>query len=428
MSKLERPRMLEGWMKGMPASTQTLAIADVAGLGLNLLREDLSLPCAVLKESALRANETWMRQFARDAGVQLCPHGKTTMSPELFARQLDAGAWGITAATLHQLKVMRRFGVSRVLYANQLIGRQAIEYVVGELERDPAFDFYCLVDSVDAVNLLAAATANSTRPINLLLEMGQRGGRTGVRDCQEGLRVAAAIAGQRGLTLAGVETYEFIVSARDEDERDRNMARLFADFGELTRELDGRGWFGLPQIVLTAGGSGAFDLAAQALTGLRLSRPVVPVIRSGCYLTQDHGWLPGYFDRMRQRSTVVAGVAGRPADALEIWGHVQSRPEPELVLATIGKRDVSHDIHLPQPTLWFRPGLHSRPQPIDEGTTIQGLNDQHAYVRVAAQSPLRVGDMIAVGMSHPCTTFDKWRSMFIVDDDYTVIEAISTWF
>lgn len=428
MSKLERPRVLDGWMKGMPAATQTLAIADVAGLGLNLLREDLSLPCAVLKESALRANETWMSQFARAAGVQLCPHGKTTMSPELFARQLAAGAWGITAATLHQLKVMRRFGVPRVLYANQLVGRQAIEYVVGELQRDPGFDFYCLVDSVEGVEMLAAATGNSTRPIKLLLEMGQRGGRTGVRDGQEGLRVAAAIAGRQGLMLAGMEAYEFIVSAKDEDERDRNMARMFADFGELAQELDRRAWFGSPEVVLTAGGSGAFDLAAQAITSIPLSRPVIPVIRSGCYLTQDHGWLPGYFERMRQRSAAVAGVAGRPADAVEIWGYVQSRPEPELVLATIGKRDVSHDIHLPQPTLWFRPGLHQRPQPIAEGTTIQGLNDQHAYVRVASQSPLRVGDMIAVGMSHPCTTFDKWRGMFIVDDDYTVIDAISTWF
>jgi len=428
MSAGERGFIFDDWMKGMPASAPALSSCDIARLKLNLLREDLSLPCAILKESALRANEAWMGRFARDAGVLLCPHGKTTMSPELFARQLAAGAWGITAATPHQLKVMRRFGVPRVLYANQLIGRQAIEYVVSELERDPGFDFYCLVDSVDAVNLLGAAAANSTRPIKVLLEMGQRGGRTGVRTCQDGLGVAAAIAGQRGLQLAGVEAYEFIVSARDEDERDRNMARMFADFAELTHELDRRAWFGSPQIVLTAGGSGAFDLAAQAITSLRLSRPVIPVIRSGCYLTQDHGWLPGYFDRMRERSSVVAGVAGRPADAMEIWGYVQSRPEPELVLATIGKRDVSHDIHLPRPTLWFRPGIHGHPQPIAEGTTIQALNDQHAYVRVTPQAPLRVGDMIAVGMSHPCTTFDKWRSMFIVDDDYTVIDAISTWF
>jgi len=154
----------------------------------------------------------------------------------------------------------------------------------------------------------------------------------------------------------------------------------------------------------------------------------VPVIRSGCYLTHDNGWLPASLQRMRARSPLVARIRGAPQAAIEIWAYIQSRPEPHRAFATLGKRDVSFDIRMPEPILWYRPGLHSGPLPIQDGTSITGLNDQHAYLQLPIDSPLQVGDMIAVGISHPCTTFDKWRALLIVDDSYNVTGAISTYF
>ena len=56
------------------------------------------------------------------------------------------------------------------------------------------------------------------------------------------------------------------------------------------------------------------------------------------------------------------------------------------------------------------------------------MNDQHTYLRVPAEADVRVGDLIGSGISHPCTTFDKWRALFTVDDSYRVTGAILTFF
>lgn len=421
---IQTARPFSSWPDGIDQAHSD----DIAALGLNVLADDIALPCAILKETALRGNEQWMREFCSRAGVQLCPHGKTTMSPELFARQLRNGAWGITAATPHQVRILRSFGIDRIFYANQLMGGPAARFVIGELQSDPQFEFYCLVDSVANVEALGSATTGCKRPLHVLLEVGQQGGRTGVRSRHQALQVADAVRQYPGLALAGLETFEFVVPAHDDDERERNIATLFEEIAALAHELDRDGFFRGPQVILSAGGSTYFDVAAKSLASIQLSVPTLPLIRAGCYLTQDSGWMPGYVDRMRERSPLVAGIPGRPVDALEVWGYVQSRPEPQLALVTVGKRDISYDIRLPQPKLWFRPRVHSRPQHIPDGTEIVSLNDQHAYVKLPDQSPLSVGDLIGLGISHPCTTMDKWRSMLIVDDDYSVTGAISTWF
>ncbi|MFT3967864.1 MAG: amino acid deaminase, partial [Sphingobium sp.] len=153
--------------KGLPADCETIALDAIAGQGWNILREDLALPAAVLRESALRHNSAWMREFTRLSGVKIAPHGKTTMSPELFRMQLEDGAWGLTAATVGHLRVYRKCGIGRIFFANQLIGRQNIAYVAAELRRDPDFDFYCLIDSAAAIDLLEAGLAEHApgRPV-----------------------------------------------------------------------------------------------------------------------------------------------------------------------------------------------------------------------------------------------------------------------
>ena len=135
--------------KGLGFLERPLKRDQIARLGWNLLREDISLPAAVLYEDKLKHNLAWMRQFIAAYGVQLAPHGKTTMAPRLFEMQLQAGAWGITLATAHQTRVAHAHGVRRVLMANQLVGRQNMA-IVASLLRDPEFEFYCLVDSARA--------------------------------------------------------------------------------------------------------------------------------------------------------------------------------------------------------------------------------------------------------------------------------------
>ncbi len=116
------------------------------------------------------------------------------------------------------------------------------------------------------------------------------------------------------------------------------------------------------------------------------------------------------------------------APALEIWSVVQSRPEPQLAILSFGKRDASYDIDLPVPHAWFNAERHGVPQPVSSQWEIFKLNDQHAFLRLPPEASLAVGDFVSCGISHPCTTFDKWKLLYLVDDAYTIVDAIKTYF
>src|SRR5258708_37288185 len=216
LAELERTR-IDHRTKGFPGGANAMALKEIGQRGWNVLKEDLVLPVAVLRDSALVHNGQWMRRFLATSGALFAPHGKTTMAPQLFKRQLDDGAWAITVANAQQLAVCRDFGVKRVVMANQLIGRHAIRYVLDEIARDPEFDFYCLVDSIDGVRILAeAAKARAPgRPLQGLLEGGFEGGRTGVPELKTVLAVARAVAPQRPHPdLRGTERFEGLLQGQ----------------------------------------------------------------------------------------------------------------------------------------------------------------------------------------------------------------------
>ena len=399
--------------KGFPPA-EGVTPASLRGQGWNLLAGDLFLPALVLRESALAHNLDLMSRWCEAHGASLAPHGKTTMSPELFARQLGAGAWAITAATTSQARVYRAFGVERILLANELVEPASVRWVATELARDPSFDFLCIADSVEAVAAMDRALAvNTSRQVRVLVELGLAGGRTGARTVDDALEVAEAIGRSEALELAGVEGYEGIVHD------DARVDAFLAELRGLLERLEAAGSFSeQEEIVVTAGGSIYFDRVAEVLGST--DPRVRVVVRSGCYLTHDDGLYDehspfGSHGSERQRLH----------PAFEAWAVVLSRPEPALALVGMGKRDVPHDVGLPIP-------LRSRGQAgvrdVRGSMDVVDLNDQHAYVRIDPSDPLAVGDLLGCGISHPCTAFDKWRLIPVVDDGYTVIDAVHTFF
>lgn len=417
--------------KGIPGGTSPFRLADVGQQGWNLLREELPLPLAILRQSALQHNSRWMQAFLRTTGVDLAPHGKTSMSPQLFKQQFDDGAWGMTAATVSQIQVYRDFGCPRIIMANQLVGKQNILYILDELHRDEMFDFYCLVDSIEGVELLkqAVATHPLTRPLQVLLEIGYLGGRTGCRDRQSALQVAHAIKeASPHLAFRGIEGFEGMISGSNPAEREANVTAFLHEMAQVAQACDQVNLFANNEIILTAGGSSFYDLVVQEFTQYTFSQPIRIVIRSGCYLTHDINLYHHALEEIQQRSAIVQGLGKGLQPAIEVWSYVQSRPEPTRAYLTMGRRDCSSDAGLPQPQLWYCPTHHEQPIPLPAGYTITAVNDQHAYLQLPADSPLQVGDMIGCGISHPCTTFDKWQLMPIVNDNYDVVSAIRTYF
>ena len=423
--------LLSGLVKGLPPGVAPFPLGELAAKRWNLLREDLPLPAAVLKSSAIDHNDRWMQSFLALSGARIAPHGKTTMSPALFRRQLDDGAWAMTVATAQQVRVCRAMGIERIVLANQLIGRQAIRYVLDELAADPAFEFYCLIDSVACVEMLArAAERHPPRaPINLLLEGGIAGGRTGCRDLAGALEVARAVkrAGAP-LRLRGVEGFEGLIGGKTAEETEAGI-RAFLEFLATIAEACVReDLFAAGPVILSAGGSAFYDLVAERFSRERLGRESLVLIRSGCYLTHDSAAYRRAFERLRQRTPAVEALGEGLKPALEVWAYVQSRPEPGKAICTVGRRDISSDLDMPVPLAWYRPGTNAAPQPIGPGHTVTGLNDQHAHLALPKESPLAVGDMISFGVSHPCTTFDKWQVLYLVDDAYDVTGAVRTYF
>lgn len=421
--------LLDHRSKSFPQTAAPCRAADLAARGWNVLADDLPYPLAVLRRSALAHNLAWMQDFAERKGVALAPHGKTTMSPELFRLQLDAGAWGLTFATIHQLAVgVEEAGVRRAIIANQVLGDADLDGLYALLQRHADLRVWFLVDSPAQLRLIEdwAARRQVTRRFDTLLEMGVPGYRTGCRTLEEALALAQAMARSPAVQLGGVECYEGGAARCDNAHDTREVTALVRRVAEAVRQCDAQGLFAddPDAILLTAGGSAVFDLVVPLLRLQGLSRPVQGVLRSGCYLTHDHGNYRRYLRLVEQREGLDASL--RPA--LEVWTLVQSVPEPGLALLTGGRRDLSYDIEMPLPARWAPRGQRAAAE-APAGWSVTALNDQHAHLRFDPAGPApAVGDRVALGISHPCTTFDKWRWMALVEDDWTVSGAISTHF
>jgi len=404
-----------------PAST-----AQVAGQRLSLFGGDFTLPTLVLRESAVEQNVAGMAAWCAAAGVELAPHGKTTMAPQLFARQLAAGAWGMTAATAGHLRAYRAFGVPRILLANELTDPAAVAWLAAGLAADPGFDCYVYVDSLAGIALLDGVLRERSplaRPLPVLVELGQPGGRTGCRSVPEAVAVATTAAGTGTLRLAGAAGYEGSIGHDTEPGTLAAIGSFCRDLHQLGERL-GDLVPGPEPVLVSAGGSSYFDIVAAALTqptGDR--RPLRAVLRSGAYITHDHG-LYATLSPGRPGQTARTGPGLVPA--LELWAGVLSRPEPGLALLNAGRRDAPFDQGNPIP-LWVRPRGSEAIGPA-AGLRVTKLDDQHAYLAVPPDASLAPGDLVGLGISHPCTAFDKWRLLPMVDDGYRVTDLIHTFF
>lgn len=410
---------LDWRFKAIPPSLWGLSLAEAAARRPNVFDSGFTGPLVVLVADALEHNLRTMANWCAPRGIKLAPHGKTTMAPQLFAKQIEHGAWAITCANAAQLRVYRAFGVSRILMANQLVDPAALRWLADELAADPRFEFSCWVDSVRGVELMTQALRGAERPVDVLVELGGQGGRTGVRDETTARAVATAVRNSPVLRLAGVAGYEGALAHDAEPHSLDTVAAYLRRLRGLAIDLADA--FETEEVIVTAGGSAYFDQVAEELTAdWPLASPVVPVLRSGAYLTHDDGFYR-QISPLGERPRLGGAPPLRPA--LRAWAQVTSKPSSDLALLTLGKRDVSFDEGLPEPQLYRRDGKTLELT----GHTVTKLNDQHAFLALPATSPLEVGDWVGLGLSHPCTVFDKWSLIPVVDGE-TVTGFVRTFF
>ncbi|MDT0342363.1 alanine racemase [Streptomyces litchfieldiae] len=403
--------------KGLPPDAAGRTVGELTAERRDLYSGGFITPVLTLSAEAVEHNICCMERFASRHGLALAPHGKTTMSPRLFQRQLDHGAWGITVAVPHQARVARAFGVRRIFLANEVVDAAALAWLARELTADPAFRCVVYVDSARGVELMDAAltAAGAGRPLEVVVELGAPGARSGVRDAGEAATVADAVAATATLRLTGVAGYEGELPDADADTVREWMDALCG----LAVEFDKAGRFAAAEeIVVSAGGSAWFDVVAAAFGELPdLSRPTCRLLRSGAYISHDDGRYREVtpFNRVPQEGSLLP--------AFRLWAQVVSRPEPTLALINAGKRDIAYDLGLPEVQAVRTPeGRVSG----GAGLAVSRLADQHAFL--TGESVPQVGDWVALGMSHPCTIFEKWPLIPLVAGDGTVTDYIRTFF
>lgn len=430
MNELDEIR-LTARHKGLPERAVGMTTAEFLASGPRL--SEFWTPLIVLDDAAMRHNVETMATWCAERGLELMPHGKTTMAPALWQRQLDTGSLGITLATMGQVRTARTFGVSSIMLANAAVDKRSLRYLAGELA-DTEFRFVCWADSLATIDAMEAPLRDAAAPrkVDVLVELGGEGGRTGARTMDEAIAIAERIAASDVLRLAGVAGYEGSLA------HDRSVSALDAVETYLRRQVELHErisrLYDDGDIYVTAGGSAYFDLVARIYAEAGASadaadRPgggrTLFTLRSGAYIVHDDGFYRGIspFDEGRtsdDEPRFVPGMFG--------IGRVVSHPEPGLALIDGGKRDFPFDEGLPIPrAMSTRLGAAWQPLP---AASVSAMNDQHSYVRLEDGGGLAVGDVVRLGLSHPCTSFDKWTVLPVVEsvDSDVVVDLILTFF
>ena len=414
--------------KGLPQRAIGMSVAEFLATEPRL--NEFWTPMVVLDDEAIQNNLDVMARWSASRGLRLMPHGKTTMAPSLWQRQLDAGSLGITLATMGQVRTARSFGLDSIMLANAVVDARSLRFLAGELA-DPEFRFVCWADSVATIEAMERALreAGTPRKVDVCIELGAAGGRTGARSLTEAVEVARRVATSDVLRLAGVAGYEGSLGHDRSDaalDAVRSYLRQQLALHDALRELyDDEG-----DVYVTAGGSAYFDLVAEVYAeAIAADSRTLWTLRSGAYIVHDDGFYRGIspLDEGGAPGGDADESGGRLRSAMRGVARVVSHPEPGLALLDGGKRDFPFDEGLPIPR------QHAADLGLDwsalDDASILAMNDQHSYLGLT-ETDAPLGSVVALGLSHPCTTFDKWHYLPVVASAGSdrVIDLVRTFF
>ncbi|RWX81626.1 amino acid deaminase [Neorhizobium lilium] len=424
--------LLDDRIRGFPAGHPPLPLADIAARGWKPYDGEMSLPLISLDRAAFAANTDLMMRYVKAHNIEIAPHAKTPMSTDLAKSLVAAGAWGTTVADIRQASVMLKAGLKRLILANEIGGPAAARRLAALLARHPEAEISIFVDSPELVAALASAWKGRTDlpVLGLLVETGAA--RAGARSkaAAEAILDAVLAVETETFGLAGIASYEGAAATTDPAEtatRIANLMQLTADFYAAVRARVGVE----RKLLVTAGGSVFFDMVVKAL------KPILDgdanaqlVLRSGAIFFHDHGvYERGLSGLDARHGLEIAGVVESASKgfkpALRLWAEVLSRPEPGTAICGMGLRDVAMDQGLPRPLALYREGRSLRSI---GAVTVTRLNDQHAFVDLAGDEAVRIGDVIEFGISHPCTCLDRYAVLYGLDAGDVVTAAFATSF
>ncbi|RUM08742.1 alanine racemase [Rhizobium chutanense] len=424
--------LIDERVRGFPPGHPPLPLAEIGQQGWRPYDGRMALPLISLDRQAFACNVDLMMAYVKSHGAEIAPHAKTPMSTALSDALLSAGAWGTTVADIRQAAVLLKAGQRRLILANEIGGIAAARRLAALLGHYPDAEVHVFVDSTALVEALHSAwqERSDLPPLGLLVEFGA--GRAGIRSVETAAAILDAILAVEtpAFRLTGIAAYEGAAATGNADETMLRIDALMAMTSDFLPKIRAR--IGLERpLLVTAGGSVFFDVVVARLSpAVAADLACRLVLRSGAIFFHDHGiyerGLAGLDARggLRIAGKTVSAAAGfRPA--LRVWAEVLSRPEPRLAISGMGMRDVALDQGLPRPLALYRNGAYLGNL---ESAEVFRLNDQHAFLTLADDSDVSVGDVIEFGISHPCTCLDRHAILYGLDPDHVVTAAYLTSF
>lgn len=393
--------------KGFPLNSYSKTIEQFLATKPNILTSGFQFPIMVLKDKALKHNIDRMARFCKSVGAELAPHVKTTMSPQIAQMQVDAGAFALTIANFWQAEIFRNFGFKKLIIANEVLDPTAIA-AIADLNSKKAAEIIFYVDSIAGLEIIKKYTPKDGIQ-NLFIEIGTDNGRGGIRDLDLVTKIAKNISEDSRLKLRGVTGFEGAVpnaarTSAGEDSVTKFCQKIVAAANNAYQYKSEN------EFIISAGGSAYFEIVASELN--KFDKPKILLLRSGGYVTHDSRYYEEIYPFRDSNDLLLP--------AIEVWAQVISAPEKEFGVLNLGKRDVGCDLHNPIPVAKYSGKLSKFSGEIEK------LNDQHGFMR--SKEEFAVSELIGLGISHPCTTFDKWRLIPLVNDNYDVVDCIHTFF
>jgi D-serine dehydratase len=399
--------VIEDKFKGFPIDSYGKTLEQFLATNPNLFTANFQFPIMVLKESAVKNNIAQMMSFCNSVDAQLAPHVKTTMSPQLAQMQVAAGATALTVANFWQGRIFLKHGFKNLIIANEVLDPTAIAEIA-KINKQKQAEIIFYVDSILALEIIQKHTPSEGEQ-NLFIEIGTENGRGGVRELSLVEQLAQRIKADKRLNLIGVTGFEGAVPDAARGRRGEKKISKFCQKIVAAAELAYPYKSDQP-FVISAGGSAYFDIVARELN--KFEKPRRLLLRSGGYITHDHK----YYEEIYPFA--LSDRSFKPA--IEVWAQVISKPEKDFGVLNLGKRDIGNDLHNPIPIKSYDGQVKSF------SAVIEKLNDQHGYLR--GKQEFSLAQLIGLGISHPCTTFDKWGLIPLVNDDYDLIDCLQTFF
>jgi len=396
--------------KGFPLASVGKSVSAFIAEKPNIFSSGFQFPLMILRESALNHNIKRMADYCSSIGAVLAPHVKTSMAPKLAQMQINSGAWALTVANFYQASVFLNFGFRRFIIGNEVVEPTAIQ-AIGKINLKPDHQIIFYLDSMAGLEILKSSISKLVEcKIYVLLEIGVENGRTGIRELSLASEILDGVAKDDRIEVLGVSGFEGIVpeGARNllGEEKIRSFLRKIVLAAKIVAPHVKN-----EKIIISAGGSSFFDFVMEEFQ--KHSAPCTVILRSGGYVSHDHdgyGINYPFLSEVKQKQFYPA---------LELWSQVLSCPEPGLALLNFGKRDTGNDVNNPRPIKKFDGKLKNFTAEIEK------LNDQHGCLKLMGEI-LNVGEIVGMGISHPCTNFDKWKLIPLVDNNYNVIDCIET--